>query len=209
MADIKNIIFDLGDVLINIDFKKVAKAFQQLGIANFEDQYSQLQASSLFENLEKGIISPTEFYTSIKNQGNLHLTDLEIQNAWNAILLDFRKESMDYLVQLQSSYRLFLLSNTNAIHLKKINIILLEQIGKADLDHYFEKAYYSHVIGKRKPEKETYEFVLNDAQLIAHQTFFIDDSLPNIEAAAELGIQTHWLRPGEKIEDLKSINLNK
>lgn len=209
MTHIKNLIFDLGDVLINIDFKKVAQAFQHLGIADFEEQYSQLQASSLFEHLETGLISPSEFYTSIRNQGYPHLTDRDIQNAWNSILLDFRKDSLAYLTQLQPSYRLFLLSNTNAIHLEKIKDILFNQTGIGDLDHYFEKTYYSHLIGKRKPAKATYEFVLHDAHLNAHETFFIDDSLPNIEAASELGIQTHWLRPGEKIEGLNAIKLNK
>lgn len=207
MGSVKNIIFDLGDVLINIDFEKVAQAFQQLGIANFEEQYSQLQASSLFENLETGMTTPAEFYSSIRNQGYPHLTDHDIQNAWNSILLDFRKDSLAFLTHLQPHYRLFLLSNTNAIHLEKIRDILFNQTGISDLDHYFEKTYYSHLIGMRKPAKATYEFVLHDAHMNAHETFFIDDSLPNIEAASKLGIQTHWLQPGEKIEALRLFKL--
>lgn len=202
MANFKNILFDLGAVLIDIDFNKVTKAFLDLGIEKFENQFSQLNASQLFENLETGKISDTDFYKAIQSQTGTQLSNEAIRDAWNAILMDFRKESMNFLSSLKSKYNLYLLSNTNDIHLKKVNKILEQQLGVNDLDIYFNKAYYSHKIGLRKPGKESFQFVLNDANIKAEETFFIDDTLPNILSAQELGFKTHHLLKEERIENI-------
>ena len=202
MSNIKNILFDLGAVLIDIDFNKVAEAFGDLGIEKFEQQFSQLNASHLFENLETGKISDADFHKAIQAQTGKPLSASEINDAWNAILLDFRKESMRFLTSLKNQYKLYLLSHTNVIHLTKVNEILDNQLGEKDLDVYFHKAYYSHKIGLRKPGKESFQFVLNDANIIAEETFFIDDTLPNILSAKEMGFKTHHLLPGERVEHL-------
>jgi putative hydrolase of the HAD superfamily len=202
MDRIKNIVFDLGAVLIDIDFNKVAYSFKQLGFSNFEQHYSQLQANELFQQLEKGVISDIEFYTAIQQQIDVPLSHAQIQNAWNSILLKFRLESMQLLTSLKNKYRLFLLSNTNAIHLKEINAILFQQTNNASLDSYFKKAYYSHIIGMRKPSKEIFSHVLEDSNILANETLFIDDSFPNIETANQMGFRTHLLLPGEKIEHI-------
>jgi len=202
MTDIKNILFDLGNVLIDIDFNKVKRAFEKLGIENFEQQFSQLSASRLFEDLEMGKISNDQFYKTIQQQSTLPLNDEQIKNAWNAILLDFRKESMNFLMQHNNNYRFFLLSNTNAIHLEEVNIILQKQCNKNDLDEFFEKAYYSHKVGLRKPNEDIFQYVLRDANIKGEETLFIDDTPPNIDTAIKLGFKTHLLLPGQKIEEL-------
>lgn len=199
---IKNLLFDLGGVLLNIDFNKVKLAFEQLGINDFDKQFSQLTASSLFQNLETGNISNGEFYRTMLEQTGRDTSEDDIRNAWNAILLDFRKESMQFLIDNKNNYRLFLLSNTNDIHLKKLNEILLDELGEPDLDIYFEKAYYSQKVGMRKPNQDIFEYVLKDAGIRANETFFIDDSKPNIDTAARMGFKSHWLLPGERIEKL-------
>lgn len=202
MNAVKNILFDLGAVLIDIDFEKTADAFRQLGIDRFEEQFSQLSASTLFEDLETGKISNEDFYKAMRRQvPEMNLSDASIQLAWNAILQDFRKESMQLLKQLKQRYRLFLLSNTNAIHLVEVNNILNQQLNVENLDHYFERAYYSHLIGLRKPTSAAFNFVLEDAGIKAHETLFIDDSHPNITAASQMGFQTRLLLKGERVED--------
>ncbi len=200
MSAIKNILFDLGDVLIDIDFQKVKSAFEKLGISEFEKQFSQLTASSLFENLETGKISESNFYKAIQQQSSVPLADSDIKDAWNAILLDFRIESMKKLQELKQTHRLFLLSNTNAIHLTEVNNILQRQLGISNLDVFFEKAYYSHLVGLRKPHREIFEFVLKDAGICASETVFIDDTPPNISTAEQLGFRTHLLAKSERIE---------
>lgn len=203
MPQIKNIIFDLGAVLFDIDFNKVANSFKELGISDFDKQYSQLYASGLFQDLEKGKISPEQFHQSIQNQAKkIQLTELQIKTAWNSILIDFRTESMNHLTRLKEKFNIFLLSNTNEIHLAEVNRITKEKFNTEKLDDFFIKAYYSHLIGRRKPDEETYMFVLGDAGIAAAETLFIDDSPPNIEAADKLGINTHLLLRGEKIENL-------
>jgi len=203
MKEIKNIIFDLGGVLLDIDYYKTSNAFKVLGVHQFDELYSQATANHLFEALETGEISEEDFYQSIQGYCSPHTTMPQMQGAWNAILLDFRKESLNVLERLKEKYNLFLLSNTNSIHLAAFNQILLKQTGKTSLDEYFTKSYYSHVIRMRKPYPATYQWVLKDGNMIAAETLFIDDSVINIKGADEVGIRTHLLLPTERIEDLQ------
>lgn len=205
MKAVKNILFDLGAVLIDIDFEKVCKSFEKIGVKDFENQYSQLSASTLFEDLEKGKISDTFFYEAIQKQIQSTLPSEEIKNAWNSILLDFRIDTMQYLTQLKTDYNLFLLSNTNAIHLIEINLLAQQQLHVEELDVFFTKAYYSFKMGMRKPNADIFEFVLKDAGLVAEETLFIDDSKPNIITAQQLGFETHLLLPHERVERLSLI----
>ena len=202
MQQIKNIIFDLGGVLLNIDYNKTSAAFQQLGFENFDALFSQFKANELFENLETGKISDEIFYREIQQYAPQKVAQQDIYIAWNAMLLDFRKSSLDFLETIKDKYRLFLLSNTNIIHVTAFKEILQKETGKASLDGYFIKSYYSHEIKLRKPYKDIYQFILQDGGMKAEETLFIDDSYNNIEAAKELGIQTHLLLPGERIENL-------
>ena len=202
MQQIKNIIFDLGGVLLNIDYNKTSAAFQQLGFENFNELYSQFKANELFENLETGKISDELFYRELQKYAAQKVDQKDIYIAWNAMLLDFRIESLDFLASIKNKYRLFLLSNTNIIHLTAFKEILQKETGKPSLDEYFIKSYYSHEIKLRKPYKDIYEFILKDGNMKAAETLFIDDSINNIEAAKELGIKTHLLLPEERIEKL-------
>jgi len=200
MAKIKNLLFDMGAVLINIDYNKTIQAFQEIGINDFGTQFSQTTASPIFESLETGKITEAAFYQQIQSQCSNIVDSTAIKNAWNAILEDFRKESMDFLFTLKKEYRLFLLSNTNAIHLDEVNLILQKQLGVNQVDDYFEKAYYSHKVGMRKPNADIFEFVLEDANINAAETLFIDDTQMNIDTATRLGFKTHLLLSEERIE---------
>jgi FMN phosphatase YigB (HAD superfamily) len=202
MQQIKNIIFDLGGVLLNIDYNKTSAAFQQLGFENFNELYSQFKANELFEDLETGKISDELFYQELQKYVKQKVDQKDIFIAWNAMLLDFRKGSLDFLESIKGKYRLFLLSNTNIIHFTAFKDILQKETGKASLDGYFIKSYYSHEIKLRKPYKDIYEFILKDSDMKAEETLFIDDTIDNIEAAKEIGIQTHLLLPEERIEKL-------
>ena len=202
MAEIKNIIFDLGGVLLDIDYHKTASAFTSLGVKEFDTLYSQANANQLFEALETGAISEDAFYQSLQGYCRPETSRQQMQSAWNAILLNFRKESLTVLDQLKAKYNIYLLSNTNSIHLTAFNQILLEQTGNPSLDGYFIKSYYSHIIQLRKPYLATYEWVLQDAHIVAGETLFIDDSINNIKGAMEAGIQTHLLLPTETIQEL-------
>ena len=202
MAKIKNIIFDLGGVLLNIDYQKTANAFKQLGVHQFDDLYSQATANQLFEALETGNISASDFYKAMMPFCNDGTTIQQIQLAWNAILLDFRPNALKTLEALKPHYNLFLLSNTNSIHHTAFNQILKEETGHLSLDNFFIKSYYSHLINLRKPYAATYKWVLDDGGMVAEETLFIDDSINNINGAKEAGLQTHLLLPTETIDEL-------
>jgi putative hydrolase of the HAD superfamily len=202
MTTIKNIIFDLGGVLLNIDYNKTFAAFKKLGVENIEEMYGQHHANELFKMLETGTISEKEFFGSIRRYIPPNTSDEQIEHAWNAMILDFRTDSLAELERLAGSYKLFLLSNTNSIHLRKVREVFTQETGKPLLDNYFSISWYSNLINLRKPDKEIYEFVLKDAALDPAETFFIDDTKENIETAVNLGIRSHLLLPGETIESL-------
>jgi len=200
MAQTKNIIFDLGGVLLDIDYQKTITAFEKLGLQHFEAMFSQFKADELFEKLETGHISETDFYAAIKARTEIPVTNEDIDHVWNALILNFRTGSLDLLEKLSSRYKLYLLSNTNSIHLKYFKELFTQETGKPLLDEYFTKAWYSNEIGLRKPGAAIFEFVLKDEHLKAAETLFIDDTLMNIETAQKLGFKTHHLLPTERIE---------
>ena len=203
MSAIKNVIFDLGGVLLNIDYNRTTNAFKQLGYTDFENMYSMLKGNNVFDNLETGDITEEEFYQYMTGAAAGAVSNQQVQDAWNAMLLDFRTESLRHLLLLREKHRIFLLSNTNIIHKKAFDQLFMQQTGIPSLDDYFDKAYYSQKVGLRKPNVDIFEFVLNDAGIKAGESFYIDDLPPNIETARKLGFKTHLLLPGEKIENLR------
>ena len=202
LKSIKNIIFDLGGVILNIDQTLTLKAFQKLGVDKFESFYSQNEQNKLFDNLETGKYSPEEFRNEIKKIIPQNITSSQIDKAWNAMLLDLPQERLKLLSTLKNQYHLFLLSNTNAIHMSTFSSYLNKLFGFSDLSHLFEKEYYSFKIGMRKPNIEIFEFVLKDSNLKAEETLFIDDSLQHIEGAKKLGIKTYHLQKPQSILDI-------
>jgi len=202
MQGIKHIIFDLGGVILNLDYQRTYKAFEELGIKDFTGLYNQYQATRLFDDLETGRVSPEEFLQAMRVHVHPEVTDQQIIDAWNAMLLDFPLQRLQLLQQLQLHYDIYLLSNTNAIHLEKFNHILQESRGIPSLDVFFNKTYYSHLMGYRKPEKEAYQLIIDNHGLNPAATVFIDDTLPNIEGAKAVGLQTIHLQAPKTILEI-------
>ncbi|GAA0530561.1 HAD family hydrolase [Chitinophaga japonensis] len=202
MQGIRHIIFDLGGVILNIDYQRTYQAFETLGVRDFTSLYNQFRGSRLFDDLETGRVEPAGFLQAMRQHVGPAVTNEQIIDAWNAMLLDFPLQRLQLLQQLQQHYDTFLLSNTNAIHLEKFNRMLLESRGLPSLDTLFNKAYYSHLIGYRKPEKEAYQVILDEHRLNPAATLFIDDTLPNIEGAQAVGLQTIHLQAPKTIMDI-------
>lgn len=204
---VKNIIFDFGGVFIDVDYKRTEKAFIDAGIANFNELYSQQSASPLFEDLETGRLQSDNFYNELREFSGVPLTNDHITRCWNSILGNYWPKAIEKAKELKENYRLFLFSNTNAIHYDCFVEIYKKQFGKDDFNALFEKAYYSHTSGIRKPYVEAYEWVLKDAGISAGETLFIDDTLANIEGAQRAGLQTIHLKPPMKLWELNFSNL--
>jgi putative hydrolase of the HAD superfamily len=193
LKDFKNIIFDFGGVIINIDYELTTKAFREMGLSNFDDLFSKAKQRQLFDLYEKGQITSHEFRTELKSAFNIKPANTLIDNAWNAMLLDLPKERLEFLSELKKTHRTFLLSNTNDIHIETIYKTLKHDMGIPDLSVYFEKIYLSYKVNMRKPDAEIFEKVLRENNLKPNETLFIDDSEQHIKAAKKLGIQTYYL----------------
>ncbi|WP_114790171.1 HAD family phosphatase [Niabella yanshanensis] len=199
---IKNILFDFGGVFYDLDFSKTSDAFKALGFSDFDSMFTQYQADALFQQLETGAISPELFFAKVQTLLPGPVTNEQIRDAWNALLLGYRQNSLAYLAELKKDYQLFLLSNTNQIHYDYFSAQLLEQTTYPSLESFFTKAYYSQQVGLRKPDIEVFEFILKDAGIKADETLFIDDSYTNFPNAEKLGMKIYLLKPGMLIEDI-------
>lgn len=201
MEGIKNIIFDLGGVVLNIDFKKTEEAFTKLGFSELSKYMNQYHMESFYKDYEVGRIDDEKFIASISGMLPAPKTDQEIVDAWNALLLDFPPERIEFLESLKDKYRLFLLSNTNAIHHREFHRRFTVQTGK-ELDEIFEKTYYSHVLNLRKPGAEIYHVVIKENGLVPSETLFIDDTETNFTGAHEAGLRTLHMKAPLTIQQI-------
>ena len=207
MQNIKNIIFDYGNVIFNIDFTKVQQAWKQLGINNADKFYAHREQDPVFNLLERGEISVAHFRDKIRElSGKPNLTDEQIDGAWNAIFLDIPQGNHELLKEVKTKYRTFLLSNINAIHYDYVHSYLQKEYGMANNDDLFEKTYYSHLVGKRKPDAEIFEQVLSENNLNPAETLFIDDSPQHLETAQKLGMQTYLMTAPDTIQKYFETN---
>ena len=201
---IKNLIFDFGGVICNIDIRLTEKAFMDLGLKKFDTGRSISDSAGLFEDLETGAIAPHQFRDELKKFFVNPVADQQLDDAWNALLLDIPQPRIRLLEDLRKHYRIFLLSNTNEIHYLCYVENFRKQFGYTDFDALFEKAWFSFRIGFKKPSLEIFRHVLQNSRLDPAETLFIDDTLRHVEGARKAGIHAHHLEidNGEQILDL-------
>lgn len=207
--NIDNIIFDLGGVLLNIDYYKSINKFKSLGITDFENLFTQAKQNKLFDMLDTGEISPGDFRDTIRKYSNTKLTDNQIDDAWNAMLLNLPKERIELLQNVKQKYRTFLLSNTNAIHYPQYMKYMESEFGIKNLSDLFEKEYLSHEIGMRKPDIEVFTLIIEEQKLNPQKTLFIDDTKQHVDGARKAGLSAYWLDiTKESINDIFDNDLN-
>ena len=197
MKNCKAVIFDLGGVLLNIDYRLTIEAFNELGMKNADLFYSKKIQNPIFDKIEEGAINPKEFLDALQKECK-NASIEQVENAWNSILLDLPVNRLDCIKKLKNNYKIFLLSNTNEIHIKAFR----KKIGEKQWEAFsslFDKMYLSHQIGFRKPGKEAFQIILEENKLKPNEVFFIDDSPQHIEAAKKLGLHCHYLVEGVEI----------
>ena len=188
---IKNLIFDLGGVILDLSIEHTLQAFTALSKFDRSQVLKIFASTPGFELYEKGQMSNEEFRNFIRQAYSTQATDTEIDASWNAMLRGIPVVKLELLKKLMISYRVILLSNTNTIHLNYINEVILPEVsGVNSLDPYFHRTYYSHLMQKRKPDAEIFEQVLQENNLTPGQTLFLDDNELNIKGANALGIKT-------------------
>ena len=195
---IKNIVFDLGGVLVDLDFKAAINGLQQAGFANVKEQLQTLHQGGIFQKFELGEMSADEFRTAIRENSTVELTDEEVDNLWNAMLLEIPREKLELILDLRGKYMVYLLSNTNSIHWDYVCKNAFNYRGFRVKD-YFEETFLSYEMHLAKPDKAIFEKVLQDANLLPEETLFIDDSEANCKAAEEVGIHAHHYHIGDDL----------
>lgn len=198
MNTIDAILFDLGGVFITIDYQATIDAFEKLGFENAQLLYSQAEQAILFEKYETEKISTPHFINNLLKLSNSNPSPNQIVKAWNSMIGDFSIESITLLKNLQSKYRLFMLSNTNELHMDLVKR-KWQEIENAPMESFFEKVHFSHQLGLRKPYPNTFLEVCKINNLDPVKTLFIDDSIQHIVGAQKAGLQTIYLK---KITDL-------
>lgn len=192
MATIKNLLLDLGDVLLDLDFPAVNRQFRALLGSNFQQVYHE--SEGILQQLEMGLISEEAFLAGFRQRSGRDLSDEEILQSWNTILGGVPPRRLQLLDELHRRYDLYLLSNTNAIHMRWFDRYLLGTHGLSLHDfatRYFRRFYLSFELRLRKPDPAIFLHVLNDAGILGPETLFIDDFAENIQSAAALGLQVY------------------
>ena len=198
---IKNIVFDLGGVLVDLDFKAAINGLQQAGFVNVKEQLQSFDREGIFQKFELGEMTAEEFRTAIRENSTVTLTDEEIDALWNAMLLEIPREKLELILDLRGKYMVYLLSNTNSIHWDYVCKNAFNYRGFRVKD-YFEETFLSYEMHLAKPDKAIFEKVLQDANLLPEETLFIDDSEANCKAAEEVGIHAHHYHIGDDLSKI-------
>lgn len=196
LTGINNIIFDLGNVLINLDFGASIKAFRELGLETDVLDPKQSYSDPIFYDFEVGKINTKEFCTGVRKVlDNPAATDLQIEDAWYAMIVDFPAQRIKLLQRLAEKYKLYIFSNTNELHISRLHRAFEAEHGMG-FKSLFQKDYYSHEIKERKPDLVSFQKVIADAGVDPNETMFIDDLEKNINGAKLAGLKTFWLKNG-------------
>lgn len=201
-SNIQNIIFDLGKVIVDVDFDKTVNAFNLLAKRDTSPLYNYETQTALFDALETGKIPPSEFRKSFNEILGTHFSDEKIDTAWNAMLGDTPMDRLKLADSLRPKHKTFVLSNTNVIHIDWINDYLQKEYQIANLDPFFDHVYLSHEIGRRKPNADAFTYILDKHNLVPSETLFIDDKKENTDVAEKLGINVVQLHTTQQLFDL-------
>lgn len=187
----KALLFDLGGVLIDINYHATEVAFEKLGVTDFKERYTQFAQNELFDRLECGQISAQHFINLLLSQTAAGTTPNQVVAGWNAMIGGFQQEKIALLERLAKALPLFMLSNTNELHWVPVqNAWKLSS--KHEMEVYFQTIFLSHQIGKRKPAPETFIWVCEQMGFEPKDVLFIDDSPQHINGAKAAGLQTFF-----------------
>ncbi len=190
------LMFDLGGVIIDLDFEACFQAFKRLGLKK------DIQKEPFLEEFEMGLIEEATFRELIRNFTQLEVTDQEIDEAWNSLLLEIPSQRLELLLSNKKRYQVYVLSNTNSIHARQFKNIMKSTSGTRDLHHYAHKVYFSHEIKLRKPDKAIYEYVLQENNVSPEKVLFFDDKPENLVGATSVGINTFHVTHPDRLFDL-------
>lgn len=204
MSTIKNLLFDLGGVIIDINRDNAIKKFKEIGVDDIEKYLDPYKQSGIFLELEDGKLSREEFYEAVIKLTGKNISDKDIDQGWLDFLLPVKQEKLDMILEWRKTYNVYLLSNTNPIIMGWANTPAFSPAGKP-LDYYFDDLFLSYELGYVKPDIEIYHKVIELSGMVPEETLFIDDGKANIEAGNSLGFQTFWFKEGSTFSQIKEM----
>lgn len=187
---IRNIIFDLGDVIMDISIEGTLARLSEKSGLSVQDIRNLYWSSEIFLNYEKGLFTDLDFFKGVRDLMKMDLSFDEFKLIWNGMLLRIPFDRLDLLLKIRSSYRIFLLSNTNSLHLEEFTRMIKTVSPHRTIEDYFEKCYFSHLVGMRKPEKEIFQLVLTENNILPQETLFLDDNINNVKGALNAGLHS-------------------
>ncbi len=206
--NIKNLIFDLGGVFIDIDYARSFEAMNQLSGVDVHQKIKEEAVQNHFDRYEMGLMSDGDFRAGVREFFRMEVGDVAFDQAWNAMLGGIPESRVDHLLALRKNYPSYLLSNTNNIHIKYVLKVLQDSTNYSNFDQLFDKVYYSHQVNMRKPNQDIYQFVLEENNLEGSESIFFDDTQLNLTGAAATGLHTyHVLSPEQMFKDITSGRL--
>ena len=195
LTGIKNIIFDFGGVIVDLDRERCIEAFERLGV-NVRDALGQYVQSGVFSGIETGEIGTEEFCDALRGiSGRTDVHDRKIIDAWNEFLVGIPSERLECLASIRDKFHLFMLSNTNRIHWTLSTNDFFLYRGRT-VDFYFEKIFLSYKLGMAKPDSRIFKLAIKESGVKPEETLYIDDSKDNCEAAAKEGLKTFLSKGG-------------
>ncbi len=183
------IIFDFGNVLIDLDYPKVIRKFSEVAKKNTQEIEEMVVTAPVLQQFERGMISPDQFRSEINKLLGTSMGERQFESIWNSMLKSISKERMDKVLKIGERFDTYILSNTNIIHEIAYEEMIFEETGKYSLRDFVKEVYYSHEIGLRKPNLNCYEHVIEDIDNYASRMLFLDDRLDNVEAAKKAGMK--------------------
>lgn len=204
--NIKNILFDLGGVIITLNKQNALDRFTEIGFPNIEEFLGEFRQKGIFLEYEEGKISPEDFYKEFRRlSGNENISSEDIDSGWQAFLAGIPEYKFELLKELRKKYKVYLLSNTNPSIMGWALSTDFSPEG-LPMDAYFDKCYLSFQIGCAKPDREIFDFIVEDSGMIPSETLFLDDGKSNIEIASKLGFKTYLV---DQTEDLRKVFTDK
>ncbi len=200
---IKNLILDMGGVILDVDYKKIFEEFKKFGCKDIQSFFTQQAQIPLVDDFEKGIISPADFRKEVRKITNLNIEDKDLDSIWNSMILGVRKADVELLKTLRNKYeKIFLFSNTNEIHIESVKYLFFKTLGYDVFATMFDKVYFSNEIRLRKPDVESFDFVVKDAGVEKKETLFIDDTSQNILGAEKSGLNAYLLDNNQTLTEI-------
>lgn len=197
MTKIKNIVFDLGGVLIDLSHDQAVRRFEEIGVVDAAQLLDPYEQKGIFLEVENGTITADEYCQKLREHTGKDLSYEEIKHAWLGFIVDVPQYKLDYLLELREHYNVYLLSNTNPIIQE--GWARTDQFSAAGrpIGDYFDKMYTSYEVGVTKPDRKIFDYMIADSDLIPSETLFVDDAKSNVEVGRYLGFQTYQPANGE------------